>query len=150
MKKKPFKITAEGLKNLIAELAALKPKPKSEYSAREMLVEAEVEIRDALTHGHDLHDIAEIVGKHGGDINASTLASYLRELKTKPQGKSAKHKKKAGRMDVTPTATPIPTDQPTSTPAGLSPVRADAERDRQQEEAILDHLLDQLSSTSDS
>lgn len=150
MKKKPFKITAEALENLRAELAALPPKPKSEYSAREMLSELEVVIRNALALGYDLHDIAELVGKHGCDINPGTLSTYLRELKAKPEAKTTKRKIKAGPADATLTATPTTTDGPKSTPNELTSARADAEPGRQQDEAELKQLLDQMKTDPES
>lgn len=150
MKTKPFKITAEGLENLLAELAGLPPKPKSEYSAREMLAETEVVIRNALALGYDLQDIAEMVAKHGGDINPGTLSAYLRELKTKPRGKSTKPKTKAGTADATPTATPISADSQKSTPTELGLAHADTELDRQQDEAESAQLLEQMKHDPDS
>lgn len=150
MKKKPFKITAEGLENLRVELAALPPKPKSEYSAREMLAEAEVEIRNALALGYDLHGIAELVGKHGGDINHGTLSAGLRELKAKPQGQTAKRRIKAGPVDAPPIVTPVTTGAPTSAPNELSPACADTHPDRQQGEAEFKRLLDQMKTDPES
>ncbi|WP_322890624.1 MULTISPECIES: hypothetical protein [unclassified Yoonia] len=148
MTQKPLKITAKGLEGLRAELAALPPKPKADYSAREMVAEIEVIIRNALALGYDLQDIAEMVGQHGGQINPSTLSTYLRELATKSQGTTTKRKTKAGPLDATSTATLVSKVKPKSKQTGLGSTHAETNRDHQQAVAELDELLDQMSSTS--
>lgn len=147
MQKKPFKIPSERLKILRAELAALKPKPKSEYAAREMLVEAEAEIRAALALGYDLNDIAEMVSKHGAKIKPSTLSTYLRELYKKPRGKKAtKPKTKADPADATSAATSNSETTPKSQPTEFGSTHAETKSAIEQEEAVFEQLLEQRKS----
>lgn len=140
MTKKPLKITAKGLEGLRAELAALPPKPKADYSAREMLFEAEAEIRAALGLGYDLQNIAEMVGQHGGQINPSTLSTYLRELATKSQGTTTKRKTKAGPPDAALNSSRTPITKPTK----LASTEADTKSAFEREEADFSQLLEQM------
>lgn len=76
-------ITKITLETIRLRLASLPPKPKSDFTKNESVVELEVEIEAVMDLGHSLNDITKIFEEEGLDITPKVLAVVLRKLRAK-------------------------------------------------------------------
>ncbi|WP_323010681.1 hypothetical protein [Paracoccus sp. (in: a-proteobacteria)] len=72
-------LTADQVDALRRRLRDLPPKPPTHRTAKQVVIELEADIRAALARGYTLADIARIYSELG-EVSASTLQSYLRDL----------------------------------------------------------------------
>lgn len=74
-------ITPETITELRSMLAQLPDKPKLHPTARDAVAALASEIHAARASGYNLADVAAMLGDRGLKLSASTLGSYLRELR---------------------------------------------------------------------
>ena len=77
-------ITHETITELRSMLAQLPHKPKQTMTARDAVAALAPEIQAARANGYGLADIAEMLKDRGLTLSASTLGSYLRDLRPTP------------------------------------------------------------------
>jgi hypothetical protein len=76
------------INRIAAALTALPPKERDRFSFKEAVEMLETVIRDALSKGYDVPDVAELIRAHGVERKTATLRQYLAGTKKpKPAGK---------------------------------------------------------------
>lgn len=108
------------LEDLDTAFEQLTPKPKTQFSNREVVANLAERIRYARDIlGYSLADIAEILQKHGVNIRPNTLRGYLSDLEKTTE--RAKKTKPATRSSPTKRANPdaLATPQPASSPSRI-------------------------------
>ena len=85
-------LTADQVEMLRNRLRDLPPKPPAHRSAKEVVAALEAEIRAAQAKGYTLADIAAIYSELG-QVSASTLQSYLRDLERSQAAASVRRRR---------------------------------------------------------
>lgn len=114
---KEKRYSEERIEGLKKHLAQLKPKPRSDISARELVAQLADEIQEAAEKGCSLDDITQAMKSDGIGIAESTLRRYLQDARRKH--KPAPKASAAPRRSVTRKAD-NPAKHPASTPANTS------------------------------